>query len=195
MARNPFGKKDDGLSLGLGKGWAELAPDLTASTPTSVPEDHIASIPTANWQPRKRKKDKRNRGKGRAIYFLPQTKNRLERHANQLGVPRYEMTRYLLEYALDAVDDRRLIFEPELSPTGLTLYPDENRNKRRRKAPPLVRVTERGIPDETWSRITQIADVVPVWQVVNRMLEYGMDALESGQLQPQPHRSGTFTLY
>ena len=181
MSRNPF---DTPSASG---GWQSLG------TPAERDDSHIREIPAATWRERKRK-DTRKRARARAILLLPRVKEGLEKWAQRLGVPRYEVTRYLLEYGLEAVGRGSISIEPRLAQDGLTLYPHEH-PRRRRKAPRTVRITERGIPDVTWERLAALADVVPLWQVVNYLLEHGLNALESGQLRPRPHQSGTYTLY
>ncbi len=190
MARNPF---DPSPQEDSPQGWQPLD-GWRKPTPEGVsPESHIREIPTATWQ-EPRRKDTRKRGRARALHLFPRTKERLEKWARRLGVPRYELSRYLLEYSLTALEYGRLTLEPQLSTDGLTLYPQENTRRRRRK-PPTVRLTERGIPDATWEQVRTLAAVVPLWQVVNYLVEHGLAALDSGQLQPQPHQSSTFTLY
>ena len=178
--------------------WGASSTEQTGAVTEPEPQDaaapHIMQIPSATWKKQKRP-DRRARGKGRSILFLPKIKQRLDRQANRLGVPRYELTRYLLEFGLDAVSNGTLQFDYQLTQVGLTLYPDEKPRRRTHRAPKRVRVTERGIPDETWARVIALTDMVPIWQIVNRLLEYGLDEMDAGRLRLQVHRSGSYTLY
>ncbi len=191
MARNPFDPSPQAEDSPQGwqplDGWRKPAPEGVS------PENHIREIPTATWQ-EPRRKDTRKRPPTRTLLLLPRVKERLEKWAQRLGVPRYELTRYLLEYSLTALEYGRLSLEPQLSLDGLSLYPQEQKRRKRRK-PRTEKISERGIPAETWQRIVAQARVVPVWQVVNYLLEHGLAALESGQLRPQPQHRRVFSLY
>jgi hypothetical protein len=201
MGRNPFDKsqKSDTESN------EQIAPPPGSDTPegdatsteTSTPPErsHIEGIPTADWQPKPRKQDTRKRSKSRKVPLLPEIRKRLLAHIEQLGVPGYELVRYLLEYGLDEVDAGRLVFEAQLAEGGLTLYPEEKRRNNRRRTSRMVDAVYRNIPDETWDRVKDLASAYPIWQIANKMLEYGMDQIESGKLQLRPKPSGTKTLF
>ena len=181
MSRNPFDTPS------VSGGWQSLG------TPAERDDSHIREIPAATWRERKRK-DTRKRTPTRTLLLLPRVKERLEKWAQRLGVPRYEVTRYLLEYSLTALAYGHLEMQPQLSTDGLTLYPQEQPRRKRRK-PRTIKISERGIPAETWARVVALARVVPVWQVVNYLLEHGLNALDSGRLRPQPQQRQVFTLY
>lgn len=195
MSRNPFAPQPDD--------WKEpkpVTPPGSGDTPAKniqVERSHITGIPSADWRPRQPKKDTRKREKSRWLSFLTQNKQCIEKHANALNVPEYELVRYLLEYGLDQTANGQLILEPQLSQEGLTLYPNERRGARksRKGRADLVNATYRSIPDETWEALKTLARDYPIWQVANRLIEHGLVHLESGDLNPKPQSSGIQTLY
>lgn len=189
-------------------GWAET--DLPGHPATNeaveVPEpraedtpsgrSHIEGIPTAQWQPKPRKKDMRKRETPRKLPLIPSNKTGIETHAGRLNIPAYELLRYLLEYGLDQVEHGNLHFEPQLAPNGLTLYPQEAKpRKTRTKRSDLIKTAYRGIPDKTWNELKKLATYYPLWQVLNKLLEFGIEQLEGGELILTPQHIGTKTLY
>ncbi|MFH1633115.1 MAG: hypothetical protein ABIG63_03775 [Chloroflexota bacterium] len=203
-ARNPFANQDEqlapestpasGLAQPQAAPWGSL--DAAKIQPEPDQRSHITSIPTADWQPKKRKKDTRQRAKSRWLSLLPENKQRIKKYTDALNVPEYELVRYLLEYGLDQVANGYLIFESHLDQTGLTLYPNEQRPRKSRKDRlNLVHTTYRGIPDETWDQLKTLARNHPIWQVANKLIEHSLEQLASGQLNPNPQSSGIKTLY
>jgi hypothetical protein len=156
---------------------------------------YLEGIPAANWQPRKRKKDLRERKKSRFLQIIERNKVRIEKVAKDLYVPEYEIIRYLLDYGLSQIRSGSLVIEPQLAQTGLTLYPDEPVGRRRRRSQALINTSCRGIPDPTWQTIKAIAVDVPLWQVLNCLLEHGLEQIENGELKPQPAQINAYTLY
>jgi hypothetical protein len=157
---------------------------------------HIEGIPTANWQAQVRKKDTRQRERARKLPLLPLHKKALTKYAGKLNVPERELARYLLEFGLDQVEQGNLQFEPRLAQNGLTLYPQEKKTRKTRRGnPDLQSTTCRGIPDEIWDGLKNLAQNYPLWQVINKLLEFGIEQLESGQLILKPKHSGIQTLY
>jgi hypothetical protein len=156
---------------------------------------YLDGIPVADWRPPKRKKDLRDRKKSRFLQIIERNKNRIEKAAKDLSVPEYEIIRYLLDYGLDHIQSGSLVIEPQLAQTGLTLYPDEPVGRRRRRNQALVNTSCRGIPDLAWEAFKAYAENVPLWQVLNCILEYGLDQIENGQLRPQPAHINAYTLY
>jgi hypothetical protein len=193
MSRNPFETQPDVSPPAA----HPLAPGGPAPEETQpAPRSHITSIPTANWKPKKRKRDTRKRAKSRKLSLIQENKRGIEKQANRLNVPEYELVRYLLEYGLDQVANGNLVFESQLSPAGLTLYPREKRRRRKvRSRSRLVNTTYRGIPDETWELLKALASNYPIWQVANKLIEHGIEHLEIGQLDPNPKATGVQTLY
>ena len=206
MSRNPFAPPSDDQKNpksitppgSSGTPWESETPERSsqAASPTS-PRSHINGIPTADWQPRQHKKDTRKRGKSRKLPLIQKNWDGIKKYTSHLDVPEYELVRYLLEYGLDQADKGSLVFEPQLSQEGLTLYPKEKRSTRksRKGRADLVSATYRGIPDETWETLKTLASDYPIWQVANKLIEGGIDGLESGELNPNPQSSGTKTLY
>ena len=205
-ARNPFADQDEQLAPEStpASGWTQppAAPwgslDAAEVQPKPDQRSHITSIPTANWQPKKRKKDTRKRAKSRKFSLSVENKQKIKKYTGVLNVPEYELVRYLLEYGLEQIANGNLVFESHLDQTGLTLYPNEHRLRRRRKGSRrsnLVDTTYRGIPDEIWDQLKTLARDYPIWQVVNKLLEYSLAQLASGQLQPRPQHTGIQTLY
>ena len=179
-------------------GWGTSLNEGTSGLPVQMPAkpDYLDGIPAADWHPPQRKKDKRKRKKSRWIPLIKSNKKAVEKRAAALGVPAYELVRYLLEYGLGAVQTGELVLEPQLEPAGLTLYPAEMRARQRRpQKVTLVNASYRGIPNETWDQIKELARSVPTWQVANRLIEYGLAQIDAGRLRPQPQNVGVRTLY
>jgi hypothetical protein len=201
MGRNPFDK----LSQPSTENDEQIAPPPGLDTPegeadaieTSTPPErsHIEGIPTADWQPKPRKQDTRKREKTRKVSLLPEIQQRLRKHTNALNVPEYELVRYLLEYGLEQIAAGHLVFEAQLADGGLTLYPNQKRRKTRSRKPEMVNTAYRGIPDETWDQIKNLTTAYPIWQIINKLLEYGFEQMESGALRPQPQHNGVGTLF
>ena len=190
MQRDPFEE-----TLAPPRKWGSWT-DAERSAPPAEQPDYLGSIPAADWKPRKRRKDQRKREKSRWIPLRRPTKKALEKRATALGVPAWELVRYLLEYGLAAVQSGDLELIPQLEPAGLTLYPAEQRTRqRRRKQHDLVNASYRGIPDATWENVKALAQSFPVWQVANKLIEYGLEQMDAGRLQPQPKNIGVRTLY
>ena len=193
--RNPFQRQPD-QETKFPRSWDDISAAEPAEPGANSAAAHILEIPAATWQPKPRKKDARKRAKARKIPLLPANKDALARHASRLNVRTYELIRYLLEYGLEQLALGNLQFEPRLSPTGLTLFPDEQQpRKPRRRGVKLQNTTCRGIPDETWDELKKLAEAYPMWQVINKLLEFGIARIESGDLVLQPQPSGVHTLY
>ena len=201
MGRNPFDKSQKPLpesaeQIDLPPGWNTTEDESDPTEPTSPPErSHIEGIPTADWKPKPRKQDTRKRERPRKVSLLPNIRNRLKKHTVALNVPEYELVRYLLEYGLEQIAAGHLVFEAQLADGGLTLYPHQKRRKTRSRKPEMVDTSYRGIPDETWEQVKNLATAYPIWQIINKILEYGFDQMESGALRPQPQHSGVGTLF
>ena len=203
--RNPFAKPDNPPDQQPGQPPTDptkVTPWEIDRPPAEIHESssgraHIDGIPTANWQPRPRKKDTRKRPKTHWLSLIAQNKERLEKQADALNVPEYEFVRFLLEYGLGQVVEGSLILKPQLSQEGLTLYPKEKRGRRksRKGRADLVNTTYRGIPDETWEALKSLARHYPIWQVANKLIEHGLSHLENGELNLHPQSYGTKTLY
>jgi len=156
---------------------------------------YLEGIPSADWQPPKRKKDLRDRKKSRFLQIIARNKHRLEKVARDLHVPEYEIIRYLLDYGLNQIRSGALEIEPQLAQTGLTLYPDEPVGRKRRRSQALVNTSCRGIPDPTWQALKTYAVNIPLWEILNCLLEHGLDQIENGSLRPQPAQIKAYTLY
>ena len=205
MTRDPFEKKKiqtpapaSGWSQPAGAVWGDSADEPKADRAEPESHSYLDKIPTADWQPKKRKKDTRKRDKARKLSLLPKNKQSVEKHAAALNVPKYEIARYLLEYGMDAVLKGDMVLESHLTPTGLTLYPAKQskyRKHRRTMHSALKVSTYRGIPDDTWEQLKALEPNYPFWQVINKLIEYGLAQLESGILKPDTQPTGALTLY
>lgn len=206
MSRDPFAKQDTQQKpLAPASGWAPSTddgdvwpisdePETDSAKPTA--HRYLDDIPTADWQPKERKKDTRTREKSHWLPLLKQNKQGVVKYAGALNVPEYELVRYLLENGLGQIADGSLVFKAQLAETGLTLYPDEMRGRGHRKVQrDLVNTSYRGIPDETWSELKMLARDYPIWQVANKLIEHGLEQLACGQLAPHPQHTGIRTLY
>ena len=203
MTRDPFAQKKkqppapaSGWSQPAGAVWGDSADEPKADRAEPVSHSYLDNIPTADWHPKKRKKDTRQREKSRWLSLLPENKQRIKKYTDTLNVPEYELVRYLLEYGLEQVANGNLVFESHLDQTGLTLYPNEKRPRKSRKdRSTLVNTAYRGIPDETWDQLKMLARNHPIWQVANKLIEHSLEQLASGRLNPNPQASGIQTLY
>lgn len=128
-----------------------------------------------------------------------EVKARVALAAERLGVPAGEVARYLLEYGLQAVENGALRMEPTLAEGRRTLFPPSGWNassyvpvngaKRRKKKGGAARVSYRGIPDETVQAVEALASrlVTPIGEVARRLLEFGLEAYEAGNLPMQTY--------
>jgi len=162
------------------------------------PPEFLSDIPVADWTPAKRKPDQRIREKSRFLQLLPENQTRLEKVATRLQVPQYELIRYLLSYSLTAHRTEQLKLEHQLTRQGLSLYPLQVKRRRRKRSCKLTNTSVRGLPDELWQVIKNIAEKqlqVPLWQVINRFIEFGLESYERGALHIQPEAVAGYSLY
>lgn len=193
MGRNPFGNKP---LTGSEAGPLPVSPFPEGVPPTgevTSVRGHIENIPTANFQPKKRV-DKRQRGLTRFVQLTESNYGRMLRLVEQTSVPQYEIIRYALEHALQRYQTGVLVLEPVLAKGALTLFPESARGQRKRKQK-LVNLSVRHLPDEVWATLKTLMEIVPLWQVVNRLLDDTFTQIEQKQIFLQAQRAGLYTLY
>ncbi len=200
MSRNPFapeGPNPSQLPDTWGAPLVATAPPPPQALPASPLRAHIADLPKANFQPRKRP-DTRLRGPVLFVRNLMDLKAPLEKAADELGIPRDMLVRYLLEQGLVAHQNGAAPLTPSLH-QRLTLYPDEPGGKRKKKGGATKGVGFRGLPEDLRQALDETAQAlsVPLWQVVRRLLEEGLTAWREGQLSipVQKVQMETKTLY
>ncbi len=158
---------------------------------------YLQNIPVANWQPKKRN-DNRKREPVFFIRNIYDLKEPLQSIAGTIGVPRDMLVRYLLEHGVKRHHSGEQILEPVFI-KRLTLFPDEPAPRKTRKKARAKGVGFRGLPGELVMNVRKIADElsVPVWQVVRRLLEQGIEDYRSGNLEMPvvPVQSREYTLY
>jgi hypothetical protein len=198
MGRNPFGAKP---TIPPQEGAASPFPAFPVGEPSSRADretgsvrSHIENIPTANFHPKKRE-DKRERVHSRFMQLIEANQTRVSQLADHLGVPQYDLIRFALDHGLQEIKGGGLVLEPTLAKGALTLYADTRVGTLRKQKQKLINVSCRYIPDELWETVKTLAKVVPLWQVINRLLDYTLTQIERGKLEVPLQQAQTYTLY
>ncbi len=204
-SRDPFAQKNkqppapaSGWAQPAGVAWGDSADEPKAERVEPESHSYLDNIPTADWQPKKRKKDTRKRGAVLFVRNIYDLKSPLKKISNNLGVPRDMLVRFLLEQGLASHRKGTRPLEPVMD-QRLTLYPNEAAPRKHRKSVNQKGVGFRGLPPELSKQLQSAANElgIPIWQVIRSFLEQGISDYRSGQLNinPTPVQVQTFTLY
>lgn len=198
MGRNPFGAKptstpQEGAASPFPAAPFDETPPPAGHEAGSV-RSHIENIPAANFHAKKRE-DKRERVHSRFMQLIEANQTRVIQLADQLGVPQYDLIRFALDHGLQEVKGGGLVLEPTLAKGALTLYADTRVGTLRKQKQKLSNVSCRYIPDELWEAVKTLAEVVPLWQVINRLLDHTLTQIERGELKLRPQQARAYTLY
>ena len=200
MGRNPFANKPTQPPAPQEEGTSSPFSSFASGEPSTPPVDagsirsHIENIPAANFQPRKRE-DKRVRVHSRFMQLIEANQARVIQLADQRGVAQYDLIRFALDHGLQEITRGNLVLEPALAKGALTLYADTRVGTLRKHKQKLVNISCRYIPDELWEAVKALADVVPLWQVLNRLLDHTLTQIEGGALALPLQQARTYTLY
>ncbi len=203
MGRNPFANKPT-QPLSLPEQERAVSPfapfPAGENTPPSPPSteagsirSHIENIPAANFQTKKRE-DKRTRTQSRFLQLTESNHKRMIQLVQKNEVPQHEIIRFALEHALQRYQTGALSLNPVLAGGGLTLFPGQVQKQRQRRQK-LINISVRHLPDEVWETIKNLLEIVPLWQVINRLLADAFTEIEEGKITLQPQVSGLYTLY
>lgn len=198
MGRNPFGAKptpppQEGAVSPFPAAPFDETPPPSGHEAGSV-RSHIENIPAANFHAKKRE-DKRARVHSRFMQLIEANQTRVNLLADRLGVPQYDLIRFALDHGLQEIKRGGLVLEPTLAKGALTLYADTRVGTLRKQKQKLINVSCRYIPDELWEAVKALAKVVPLWQVINRVLDHTLTQIESGKLELPLQQARTYTLY
>lgn len=144
------------------------------------------------------KPDRREQTKTRFLQLLPDNKSHIEEIARNLQVPQYEVVRYFLTYSLAQYQRGVLSLKTSLESTQPTLFPNEPTHIRWKASRQFENTSVRGVPDGIWGQTKSIADEeleVPLWQVLNRLLEFAIKSYLADEIAITPKASGNYTLY
>jgi len=159
--------------------------------------DFLGEIPTADWRPRKRR-DHRSRGSVMFVRQISDLKLPLEKIAQELDIPRDMVVRYLLERGIERHYSGEEPLEPRLQ-QRLTLYPGETPPGKMSKKSRQKGIGFRKIPAGVRDALNAIANRlhVPLWQVVRKFLESGIEGHKSGAfaIRPVAVQIEEYTLY
>ncbi len=199
MGRNPFGTKptpppQEGEASPFPSAPFDETPPPPAGHEVGSVRSHIENIPAANFHAKKRE-DKRARVHSRFMQLIEANQTRVTLLANRLGVPQYDLIRFALDHGLQEIKRGGLVLEPTLAKGALTLYADTRVGTLRKQKQKLINVSCRYIPDELWEAVKALAKVVPLWQVINRVLDHTLTQIESGKLELPLQQARAYTLY
>ena len=168
----------------------------TSSLPS--PMTVMEQIPAAKAR---RKTDRREREP--VVTFRgvpPDLHDQVKKIAATLDVPVGEVARFLFEFSLAALERGDLRLNPVLAQGRRTLFPPKgwgasrytpavNPPKRKRRNGNAPKVSYRGIPPETAQQIVRFAElsVIPVGELARRLLEFGIEAYQSGKLAAETY--------
>ena len=113
--------------------------------------------------------------------------------AGELGVSPGELARYFLETGLARLTSGEEEIQPSFVPGGYTLYPDERRQRTRRKTTRKLKALQQprsyyGVPREVVKAVLERSQLVGVTQgeLVRYLFEQGVSLYRSGQLTLNP---------
>jgi hypothetical protein len=113
--------------------------------------------------------------------------------AADLGISPGELARYFLENGLARISNGEEEIQPSFVPGGYTLYPDERRQRTRRKATRKSKALQKprsyyGVPREVVKAVLDQSKAIGVTQgeLARYLFELGIERFKSGQLTLKP---------